>query len=67
MYCKLCGTPVTPSTAHTRVEAWERPGKGAGGQSGSSLVLRRRLEEFACVACITRLQAGLVEGQEALL
>jgi hypothetical protein len=67
LVCKFCGTAVTPKTAYQLVQGWERPGKGKYGQSGSSLVLREHLQEFACVGCITRLQQGFNTEQQSLL
>jgi hypothetical protein len=66
--CALCGQPIEHTAdAYRRVVGWERPGRGSSGVSGSSLVLREALDEFACGACITRLRAGLNVAQETLV
>lgn len=49
------------------VRAWEKPGRGVSGQSGSSLVLREPTGRVACSKCITRLQNGLSPDQEPLV
>ena len=54
----------TPTNAS---KAGRRPGKGIHGQSGSSLVLREHVPEFACQDCIIRLQYGVAVEQGTLL
>lgn len=66
--CKVCGQTVEdPRELWREVVGWERPSRGAGGRSGSSLSLRERTGEVAHAACITRLLNGLNVKQEALL
>lgn len=71
MICDICKDSLDPGNAYQRVCGWEQPGRGAGGRSGSSLVLRERQQEWACQKCITRLRAGFGAepwpGQERLL
>ena len=69
MNCSYCGTlvnPFAPST-YRRVIGWERKALAASRRGGSDIVLREPLEEFACHACIVRLQAGLDPRQASLL
>ena len=61
MNCDLCKMPLELRDAYQRVTGWERPHHHGSAKSGSSLVLRERLQEFACGMCIARLR---VEGGE---
>lgn len=65
MTCSMCGAPLSPWQAYQRVRGWEKPRQRRG--SGSSIVLREKVEEFACGACISQLQAGAQVRQETLL
>lgn len=67
--CSLCGLPVDPRDpqTHRRIQGWERKSQGASRKSGSDIVLREQLPEFACFSCIFRLQQGISVGQESLL
>jgi uncharacterized protein YlaI len=61
MTCSLCGRFITlenERTAWRQVIGFERPTRGAGGQSGSSIVFRKPTGAFACAECITRVKAG---------
>lgn len=58
MTCALCGCQVDPRLAYQRVAGWEKPGRGTGGRSGSSLVLREHIGDLACSECIARLTHG---------
>lgn len=66
--CELCGNPIDdPKTAYQQVAGWERPGRGMGGQSGSSLVLREHIGPLAHDVCVTAKMHGLHVQQGALL
>ena len=54
MRCSICKMPVQPRDAYQRVTGWEKPGHTTAG--GSSIVLRERVQEWACAECITRLR-----------
>lgn len=58
---------VDPSKVYRGVRGWEEPGRGVGGKSGSSLVLREPSGEVACVECVTRLKLGFNANQESLV
>jgi len=68
--CSLCGKPIETSEdqrrAYIQVVGWERPGKGAGGKSGSSIVLRKQTTARAHESCIIRLREGFTVDQQAL-
>ena len=64
MICDICKMPLHPGAAYQRVSAWEKPASAHKG--GSSLVLRERLQEWACPTCITRLRTGATPGQTQL-
>jgi hypothetical protein len=67
LICALGDHPLElDERTYFEVRGWEKPGKGLGGQSGSSLVLRERTGQAACGRCVTRLQQGLSPHQEAL-
>lgn len=65
LVCAFCGVDMAPTElAYVRVEGWERPGRGAHGRSGSSLVLRRVVPgEAAHIRCVSLAQAGVDTGQ----
>jgi hypothetical protein len=67
--CSFCGKEVNPAghDVFQKVEAWQRPGRGVSGKSGSSLVLRQTVEEFACVQCIVRAQLPTDPNQTTLI
>ena len=69
IFCELCQREVLDvKQAYRRVEGWERPGKGANNQSGSSIVDRKVSKDIVAHAeCITRMVSGLSVGQESLL
>lgn len=65
--CQFCDELIEDTAkAYLAVVAWERPGRGVGGQSGSSLVLRERTGQLAHDTCIARELHGINVGQEAL-
>ena len=55
-FCCECEQPVQPKVAYREVVAWERPGRGVGGRSGSSLVLRRNTNRYLCDRCVRLLR-----------
>lgn len=65
--CVFDGKEIDPRTAYRRVTGWERKSALESRKGGSDIVLREPIEEYACGACITRLQAGIAVGQESLL
>ena len=67
--CHLCGQPVDTGSKSTyrKVTGWERKAWADSRKSGSDIVLREPLDEYAHPVCIARLKAGLNVGQEALL
>lgn len=70
MTCSLCGRPIeTPEEqrrAYRQVVGWERPGRGASGKSGSSLVLRAYTAAVAHESCIVRKKEGFAIDQSTL-
>jgi hypothetical protein len=66
--CAFCGIEVAgqPRTLYREVIGWARPGKGAGGQSGSSLVLRKDTGAVAHPGCIEAAKHGLHVNQDTL-
>ena len=68
--CALgCGELVDTNNKSTyrRVTGWERKAWAETRKSGSDIVLREPLDEYAHPACIARVRAGLNVRQEALL
>ncbi len=67
--CALCGGELLTSgeRIYRKVQGWERPGKGVAGKSGSSLVLREALDEYAHSSCIEKLKLGVQPTQPSLL
>lgn len=64
--CALCGNELG-EVFFRRIIGWERKAVSPSRRGGSDILLREPLDEFACPACITRLQAGLNVHQEALV
>lgn len=66
--CAKCGRELTPPAERHYIEivGWEKPGRGAHGNSGSSLVLRGPTGRLACVGCITAEQYGVTPSQMTL-
>ena len=66
--CSLCGKPVDPASKQTyrRVQGWEKRSLSSSRRSGSDIVLREQVGEFACGVCIERAKSGLAPSQEAL-
>jgi hypothetical protein len=67
--CALCGRGLLESGEgiYVRVIGWERPGKGSTGNTGSSIVLREKLDEYAHSTCIQKKRAGVTPTQPSLL
>jgi hypothetical protein len=65
--CFYCAKPVDPDSAHRAVRGWEVKGVSSTRRSGSDIVLREPLEEFACRGCILRRKHGLSTGQGRLV
>jgi hypothetical protein len=62
--CVKCGRELDDrETVYPQVVGFEKPGKGQGGRSGSSLVLRERTGRVACTGCIVSAQYGIAPGQ----
>lgn len=69
MNCAFCHVDVTQAPRNSlfrEVIGWERPGKGAGGQSGSSLVLRKHTGAVAHATCIEAAKRGVHVNQDSL-
>jgi hypothetical protein len=65
--CAFCGRLAeNPRSLYREVIGWARPGKGAGGQSGSSLVLRKDTGAVAHSSCIEAAKHGLHVDQDSL-
>lgn len=67
--CTHCHTPLDPDahTTYTRVLAWERKSATPSRRSGSDLVLRERLEEYACSTCVAQMRRGVAPVQGVLV
>lgn len=65
--CVYCGKLVAPSQAHQRIQGWEHRGATDSRRGGSDIILRERLDEYACDLCVSRLRAGVNPDQEKLL
>lgn len=66
MRCEICGKPCNPASSYQRVVGWEKPDRGISGRSGSSLVLREHVQEFAHPVCVAEQRAG-TRGQGVLV
>jgi hypothetical protein len=66
--CALCNQEVDPTsrTSLQRVIAWERRALSASRKSGSDIVLRERLDEFAHGHCIELARSGVSTSQESM-
>jgi hypothetical protein len=67
--CAFCGVTVADqprNSLYREVIGWARPGKGSGGQSGSSLVLRKDTGAVAHSTCIEAAKRGVHVNQDAL-
>lgn len=68
--CQFCGAAVKPddSNTYTRVLGWEKRAHGSSSRrGGSDIVLRERLETFACMFCIDALKHGRAPSQGSLI
>lgn len=67
--CAFCQVEIPDDRRDVfrEVIGWARPGKGAKGQSGSSLVLRKDTGSVAHATCIERAKLGLNINQTSLL
>jgi hypothetical protein len=67
--CAFCQVeiPEERRDIYRETMGWARPGKGVGGKSGSSLVLRRDTGAVAHATCIERAKLGLHPHQSSLL
>jgi len=68
-YCAFCQVPIPPERRDVFREAigWVKPGRGTGGKSGSSIVLRKDTGAVAHATCIERARQGLHPRQTSLL
>jgi hypothetical protein len=67
--CALCGTGVNP-LAHgvgQKVTGWEVKAIAASRKSGSDIVGRQQLPEFACPSCIRSVKLGLSPKQQTMV
>lgn len=69
MNCILCGEPVDPAARSTfhQVTGWERKAMSASRKSGSDIVLRQPLNQYAHGHCVERKRMGIPAAQESLL
>jgi hypothetical protein len=68
LLCHFCGQPIyTTRSSYRRVQGWERKAFAESRKSGSDIVLREPLDDYAHAGCIARVRAGLNAGQESLL
>jgi hypothetical protein len=65
--CHYCGKPVAERLAYRRIAGWEQKGISATRRSGSDIILREPLSEFACRSCIIDRKYGRTAGQERLM
>lgn len=67
--CALCGTAVNPldPNTHQRVIGWERRATASSRKSGSDIVCREQLQEFAHGFCVRREKYGLNPKQESMI
>lgn len=65
LVCAFCGCSI-PSVrqAFQKVTGWERH-RAAGGTN--ALALRKTHDEFACLACVDKLRAGIDPNQPSLI
>jgi hypothetical protein len=62
--CVKCGRELDDrETVYPQVVGYEKPARGIGGRSGSSLVLRERTGQVACTGCIVSAQYGIHPDQ----
>ena len=68
MRCAFCQVeiPADRRDIYREVIGWAKPGRGRGGQSGSSLVLRENTGSVAHSTCIERAKLGLHPHQTSL-
>lgn len=67
MACLTCGRQIEPNEPHyTEVVGWAKPGRGAGGVSGSSLVLRKATGRVRCAGCVVGETHGVHANQMEL-
>jgi hypothetical protein len=67
--CAECGEPVNPIDpgVFQRVRGWERKATSASRKSGSDIVCREQLQEFAHNHCIQRRKLGLSPQQGSMI
>lgn len=67
--CAECGQPLNPldPNVYQRVQGYERKAIGASRKSGSDIVCRSPLQEFAHSHCVSRLKMGLSPGQGSMV
>ena len=65
--CHFCNEPVDPDYVYRRILGWERKAVAASRRGGSDIVLRQKIDEYACDRCVFRLQHDLSPMQEGLL
>jgi hypothetical protein len=67
--CALCGTGINPTASGVaqRVVAWELKATASSRKSGSDIIARHQLQEFACPRCVRRVKDGLSPGQGSMI
>jgi hypothetical protein len=67
--CSLCGQEIFEKDRrmmHKQIVGWEKPGRGATGKSGSSIILRRYTGAVAHSDCVERKRRGVAPKQQGL-
>lgn len=64
-----CGRPLNPNApdACRRVAGWERKASGDSRKSGSDILHREPLDEWAHLSCVELERAGISVHQQALV
>jgi hypothetical protein len=67
--CALCGTGINPTAQGVgqKVTGWEVKAIAASRKSGSDIIGRQQVPEFACPSCIRCVKLGLNPGQGSMV
>jgi hypothetical protein len=67
--CAECGKPVNPAdpNVYQRIQGYERKALAASRKSGSDIVCRSPVQQFAHAHCVHRLKHGLSPTQESMV
>lgn len=67
--CSLCGNEILEAERrlmHKQIVGWEKPGRGASGKSGSSIVVRQYTGAVAHADCVDKKKRGVPIKQNSL-